>query len=44
MRQSQVNGSGDGLPHYGNPLTFKEISDVTGFSRRTIEKWTATLI
>lgn len=43
MRQSQINGSGEGLPHYGNPLTFKEISDDTGFSRRTIEKWTAVL-
>jgi hypothetical protein len=43
MRQSQINESGDGLPHYGNPLTFKEISDDTGFSRRTIEKWAAVL-
>jgi len=42
-RQSQINGSGEGLPQYGNPLTFKEISDDTGFSRRTIEKWTAVL-
>ena len=43
MRQCQINGSGEGLPHYGNPLTFKKISEDTGFSRRTIEKWTAVL-
>ncbi len=44
MRQSQINESGEGLPHYGNPLTDEEISEDTGFSIRTIQSWRAKLI
>ncbi len=39
MRQSQVNESGEGLPHYGNPLTFSEIAEDTGFPASTLRKW-----
>lgn len=44
MRQSQINESGEGLPHYGNPLTRKRIRDDTGFSERKIERWTERLV
>lgn len=43
MRQSQVNTDGEGLPHYGNPLTFAEIATDTGFPASVIRKWTARL-
>ncbi len=43
MRQSQINGSGEGLPHYGNPLTFAEIAEDTGFPASTLRKWAAVL-
>lgn len=43
MRQSQINESGEGLPHYGNPLTDEAISEDTGFSIRTIQSWRAKL-
>ncbi|HXL21950.1 MAG TPA: hypothetical protein VOA78_05760 [Candidatus Dormibacteraeota bacterium] len=43
MRQSQINESGEGLPHYGNPLTFAEIADDTGFPISTLRKWSDRL-
>lgn len=47
-RQSQVqeksDGTLDGLPHYGNPLTDAEISEDTGFPVRSIQHWRKVLI
>jgi hypothetical protein len=44
VRQSQINESGEGLPHYGNPLRDEEVSADTGFSIRTIQSWRTKLI
>jgi hypothetical protein len=44
VRQSQINESGEGLPHYGNPLRDEEVSADTGFSIRTIQSWRAKLV
>lgn len=42
-RQSQVqekpDGTLDGLPHYGNPMTDDQISADTGFPARSIQYW-----
>lgn len=48
MRQSQVaekpDGTLDGLPHYGNPLTDKQLHDDTGWPIRTIQYWRQRLV
>lgn len=47
-RQSQVqekpDGTLDGLPHYGKPMTDEEISADTGFPARSIQYWRKVLI
>lgn len=48
MRQSQVaekpDGTLDGMPHYGNPLTDKQLHDDTGWPIRTIQYWRQRLV